>query len=54
MMDEVTGLIVSTLKRKRDLDRDKLQANNMVNYEAWLIDAVELLLQAELMRRASK
>ena len=51
--DQFKGLLVSILKRKRKLDKENITtANNMASYDAWLVDAVETLLQIELMRRA--
>ena len=50
---EFTGLVVSTLERKRRIDRDNAGANNMAGYDRWLVDAVELLLQIELERRGN-
>jgi hypothetical protein len=52
-MNEWTGLIISTLERKRRIDRDNASANNMASYDRWLVDAVELLLQIELERRGN-
>jgi hypothetical protein len=53
-VDAWTGLIVSTLERKRRIDKQNTKANNMAGYDRWLVDAVELLLQIELQRRIQK
>jgi hypothetical protein len=50
--DQFKGLLASILQRKRRLDKENITtANNMASYDAWLVDAVETLLQIELMRR---
>jgi hypothetical protein len=53
-MDAWQQLTVSMLQRKRDIDRDRASRNNMVSYDTWLVDAVELLLQIELQRNGRK
>ena len=49
-MNEWAGLIVSSLERKRRIDGENLTNMNLVSYDRWLVDAVELLLQIELQR----
>lgn len=51
---EFTDLVRIALERKRRLDkvdRDNSKAMELVEYDRWLVDAVELLLQIELERR---
>jgi hypothetical protein len=43
--------VAATLAAKRDLDRTRITTNRMASYDTWLVDAVELLLQIELMRK---
>jgi hypothetical protein len=44
--------IADLLVEKDDLDRARMQANNMVSFTSWLVDGVELLLRAELERQS--
>jgi len=50
MRAEFTDLVRIALERKRRLDRDNSKAMELVEYDRWLVDAVELLLQIELER----
>jgi hypothetical protein len=38
------------LARKRELERINKSANNMVGYDRWIADALELILRIELGR----
>ena len=53
-MNEWTRLLVSALERKRRIDVENVTNMNLVSYDRWLVDAVELLLQIELERRTKK
>jgi hypothetical protein len=51
--DQFIDLLAILLKRKRDIDREQTGAGHMVSYDRWLVDAVETLLQIEVMRRGA-
>jgi hypothetical protein len=52
MNENNRDIIRTVLDRKRRIDNSLVGANNnMVGYDRWLVDAVELLLQIELERQ---
>lgn len=44
----LASAIGEMLTRKKQLDKKAKQANNMVSYEEWMIEAIELLLKVAL------
>lgn len=42
--------IAALLQRKAELDREQQNTNRMVSYDAWLVEAVALLLMLTMKR----
>jgi hypothetical protein len=50
-MSKLAQDLTTQLARKDALDINNQHANSMVSYTRWVIDAIELLLRAELERQ---
>ena len=49
--DDIKQQLTVMLKRKRELDEQCFVTNNLTGYTGWTIDALDLLLLAELLRQ---
>jgi hypothetical protein len=50
-MNKLAQDLMTQLARKDTIDINNQHANNMTSYTRWVVDAVELLLRAELERQ---
>jgi hypothetical protein len=50
-MNKLAQDLTTQLARKDAIDINNQHANNMASYTRWVVDAIELLLRAELERQ---